>query len=689
MYISELILENFRGFKDSKSILFNGGTNVIIGHNNAGKTSIIKALELLFGDKKNKRLTIDDFNKNITIDELKEKSPKIRVAAKLIESDSDGEYSDDLVTVSTWLTRIEKPYEALITYEFFLPQKEEDEYKEIIGAIDSEDVYDYWYEIEYNFLRKYTHKIYVGDPEHRNVVEPESINKFDFQFLTAIRDVERDLFSGRNSLLKEVIDFFMDYEIKTDESMDEDDKKIEIKKRKREFTDEAEPLIESLHGRMKAGKEHMLKYAEETGASFDNLRPSFEGRIFDTELYSALKLIVENEKIKLPANQNGLGYNNLIYISLLLAKMQKNASGEYLGSNAKTFSILAIEEPEAHLHPNMQYKFLKFLNENQENNVRQIFVTSHSPNITAAVDLNNIIVLYKDGDETSISYPGKVFDDDKKEDVKSKNYIQRFLDVTKADMFFAKSLILVEGISEQLIIPEFAKILEEDLTDSHISVVNMGGKHFKDFLKLFDTSKSEHAIKKKVACITDLDPVKKKKGGTNWTTCYPFALNNDTNEYEYKDCYNEIVDEYSQREDDDLIRAYSQEKLKGCTFEYDLILANPVTTELITDSVSNANEIKGMMEGLKDNKDINTIFGIMRNGTFKDNISNDMMNCTFDEREKIKHIIAARYLDSVKKGAVAQELAYLISENHKNKDNDDYFEFNVPSYIGEAIKWIC
>lgn len=111
-----------------------------------------------------------------------------------------------------------------------------------------------------------------------------------------------------------------------------------------------------------------------------------EGKILDTELYSALRLIVENEtRMKLPAKNNGLGYNNLIYISLLLAKMQKDASIDYLGSNAKIYSILAIEEPEAHLHPDMQYKFLKFLYNNEKNESKQIFITSHSPNITAAV----------------------------------------------------------------------------------------------------------------------------------------------------------------------------------------------------------------------------------------------------------------------------------------------------------------
>ena len=114
----------------------------------------------------------------------------------------------------------------------------------------------------------------------------------------------------------------------------------------------------------------MLKYATATGATGNHLNPDFDGKILDTEMYSTLKLIVEDKSgIKLPATRNGLGYNNLIYMSLLLAKMQKNSSVEYLGANSKIYSILAIEEPEAHLHPNMQYKFLKFLNEHKNNDI--------------------------------------------------------------------------------------------------------------------------------------------------------------------------------------------------------------------------------------------------------------------------------------------------------------------------------
>src|SRR5699024_9670487 len=142
--------------------------------------------------------------------------------------------------------------------------------------------------------------------------------------------------------------------------------------------------------------------------------------------------------INLPVTHNGLGYNNLIFISLLLAKMQKDNDANYLGDNASIFSVLAVEEPEAHLHPNMQYKFLKYLSEEQNEEVNQIFITTHSPNITAAIDLDSIIVLQQDvNDNIHVAYPGAVFDMKKPDDIKSKKYVQRFLDVTKADMLFA------------------------------------------------------------------------------------------------------------------------------------------------------------------------------------------------------------------------------------------------------------
>lgn len=701
MYIKEICLTNFRGFKKNQIIEFTNGLNIIVGANNSGKTTIIKALELLFSEGSSKKLSINDFNHDITIQELKSSAPKIVISAKLVESEKEEEYSDDLLTVATWLTKISNPYEATITYEFSLPDKEDDSYKLAIGELKSKDINDYWKEIETNFIRKYTSKIFIGNYEHRNLIDSDSLKKFDYQYLDAIRNVERDLFTGKNTLLKEVIDFYMDYDIKTNQALDKATKHKQIKLKKKDFSKKADVLIQDLHIRMSSGKGEMLKYVEKTGADFDNATPSFDGRILDTELYSALQLIVESKTgVKLPVTHNGLGYNNLIYMSLLLAKMQKNSSGEYMGNNAKVFPILAIEEPEAHLHPNMQYKFLKFLNENSTEQVRQIFITTHSPNITAAVELDSIIVLYKDDNITKISYPSKAFSQSD-EDKASKKYVERFLDVTKADMFFAKSIIFVEGIAEQLLVPEFAKYNNFDLTDSHISVINVNGRYFEHFLKLFDTDKSQYAIPKKIACLTDKDPVMKKIKGkateendenSNWKSCFPFLLGTDNENYEYKATSNYLTELYQEREKNNLIRVYTQNV--GSTFEYEMIFENSKCVQLVTESVSNKDEIINMMKNYNEDMkktEVNALVKNIRNGQFKDIISNYLSVSELKPSIIAKHIIAARYLKSVKKGEGAQELSYVISKNIKgNSENQNKdFEFTVPTYISEAIKWIC
>ncbi|NEU05184.1 ATP-dependent nuclease [Clostridium senegalense] len=698
MYIKELSMENFRGFSTKTTIEFQKGINVLIGANNSGKTTIIKALELLFSSDVCKSLKIEDFNHNIAIDNIKDAPPKIIISAKLIEEDSEDKYSNDLIMVASWLTKIDKPYEAEITYEFSLPEKEYVNYKSEMNQIESHDIDMFWKEIETDFLRKYTYKVFVGNPEYRISIDNDSIRKFDFQFLNAIRDVERDLFTGKNALLKEVIDFFIDYEIKIDQSIKVDEKKKLIQEKKKAFSSESQKLIESLQKRMCSGKKEMLKYVEETGADFDNMKPTFDGKILDTELYSALKLVVENETgIKLPATRNGLGYNNLIYISLLLAKMQKNSSVEYLGSNSKVFSILAFEEPEAHLHPNMQYKLLKFLEKNRTHEVRQIFITTHSPNITAAVNLNSIIVLSKKNSLITVSYPGRVFSDSG-EDMKSKKYIERFLDVTKADMFFANNIIFVEGLAEQMLLPSFAEAEKLSLIDNHISIINVNGRYFEYFLKLFDTKNNKYAISKKVVCITDLDPVMKLKKNTDenstdenssWKSCFPFMLDIDKSKYEYRKSSNKLTSLYQERNDEDIIRVYTQKQ--GSTFEYELILENYSCEDIITQSVSNSIEIKKIMNLIKEDmsqKELEELIKIIRKGEFKE-LASQYSNMGNDEPfVKAKHIVAARYLKSIKKGEIAQELATVISNNIE-KEVGERFSFNVPSYIKEALKWIC
>ena len=508
MYISKICVKNFRNFKD-KEVLFNEGVNVIIGHNNAGKTNLIKALSLVIDYQATKRLDVDDFNKYTSLAELKSNPPKISIAVTI--SKGNYEEPDDLVTIANWLTKLDSEYEAILTYEFFLPEKEIPKYNKAIAEIldnDPKAIDKAWKLIKHDFIRLYTYKIWGGNLSNQSIADGDSLQRFDFQFLDAIRDVERDMLTGRNTLLRDVFNFFMDYEIKSDTSKSDELKSDEIKQKRIDFSDKADALLTLLQERMKQGKEQILSYAKETGASFNNAEPNFEGSISDVEMFSVLKLIVEySTGIKVPATHNGLGYNNLIYMSLLLAKMQVNSDGNYMGSNSKVFATLAIEEPEAHLHPAMQYKFLKFLKENKnKKKVRQIFVTTHSTHITSAVSLDEIICLHNEDGITTVGYPGKVFP----ADGKSKKYVQRFLDATKSDMLFAQKVILVEGLAEQLLMSIFAQYENKSLEDNHVAVINVGGRFFDHFLYLFDSTKP-NTIHKKIICITDRDPESKKK----------------------------------------------------------------------------------------------------------------------------------------------------------------------------------
>lgn len=516
----------------------------------------------------------------------------------------------------------------------------------------------------------------------------ESLQKFDFQFLDAIRDVERDMLTGRNTLLRDVLDFFMDFDIKEKTDKSDDEKNEEIKLKKEKFSDNADSLISELQERMEEGKKQILSYATATGASFNNAKPNFDGSISEIEMFSALRLIVEYESgIKIPATHNGLGYNNLIFMSLLLAKMQVDSDGDYLGSNAKVFSTLAIEEPEAHLHPAMQYKFLKFIKENKEKNkVRQVFISTHSTHITSAVSLGEIICLHNEDNETSVSYPAKVFPN-----TKSKNYVQRFLDATKSDMLFAHKVIFVEGLAEQLLISIFAQYLGHPIEDSHIAVISVGGRYFEHFLHLFDSSASEFAINKKVACLTDRDPSRQETGG-RYEKCYPFEYNQNSDDYSYKDNSTDLIGKYK---DHPNIRFFSQDGVYGKTLEYDLILHNSSLDLLITDSMNNKSELQEMMALIKSDEPICKILeklpmGSTKNPHEKNNrIKGSLNSCNWsNDSDKKKAIIAARYLNSVGKGENAFELACILEENLTKKGSSNYQEFIVPAYIKDAIEWI-
>lgn len=696
MYISKIKLNNFRNFEE-ESVLFNPGLNVIIGHNNSGKTNLLRALQMVFDRNSNVKPTIDDFCKKI---KDFSKPPSIQISFFIRQEEKEPD--DDFNVVYDWLIESKPNYLAQLTYSFELPLKHLDEYKSSVEDFkDQEGNYDIdacLRTIQKKFLSKYVSRIYGGQPSKKEKASRENLDRFDFQFLTAIRDAEREMFFGNNTILKDVLNYFIDYNIYEGRGVDElsEDELAELKQREEDFSNKSKVVLESLIHRI--DKDQILKYSEDTGADKGGI-PNFDANVSEQDLLFALRLIVEKAGMKIPINNNGLGYNNLLYIALILAKMQMEVSKSFMGDNAKVFPIMAIEEPEAHLHPALQSKFLRFLEENLKTikQARQVFVTSHSTHITSAVELDSIICLYTDTDSIfRIGYPGKVFSESS-DDKSSKIYVQRFLDATKSNMLFAERIIFVEGLSEQLLIPCFAKHLdlEGTLINNHTAIISVDSRTFKHFLKIFsfDEEESPHAIKKKIVCITDADPSAKK--GNKWGAVFPFLLEQYDESKPLSTHVQSLKIDYEEKYEN--IFVYHPKEGKGKTLEYELALTNPDSELLITHSFPSQNsahtpnnfiELQGMIEGETEHmvKKYQEMRGIEE--IEDDEVLAGISASTWDGPEKNKALIAAVYYTIVKnaKGEHAFFLEKKLRDNLEKEE--EQLDFNIPEYIQDALREI-
>lgn len=668
MYISRIIIDGFRGFNHSE-IEFQSGLNVIIGHNNGGKSTIMDALRLVLDYGSRKNLCAWDFCQTVELQVLKDNPPRVQISVFIKEQKDEG-MSDDVALFTNYAVQTSPLLESCLTYVYDLPQTEVEKYKK--DVLDVKDKYSLFKIIEDKYIRKYTHAIYGGPVSVQNQAQGEDLKKIDFEFVNALRNVEEEIYGGRAALLRDVLRYFLDFDLNDDKQRED---KIALRHQK--FMTDTRDVIKELVKRINAGKDNIIEYANRTGALFSDSKLNLEGDVTEGDLLAVLDLLVgDGVDAKLPVALNGLGYNNLIYISLLLAKMQSNAKADFMGSsNVKAFSVLAIEEPEAHLHPQMQYQFLEFLRNNiADKYVKQVFVTSHSPSLVANVKLDELCCLHKSAKgEVKVYSPKKVLG----EDDTAKKFIQRYLDATRADMLFAGGIIFVEGIAEQILLPVFAKKLKlyDKWLKKHIIVINIGGRYFDNFFKLYDGTNPD-ALDLKIACVTDRDPARKEKGKENarFEACKPIEYNADTTKYEYGNHSEALVDKYKAHPN---IRFYSQGE-DSCTLEYDIALNNPKNKTLLVPSLSNKDELRDMMEA----KGIDEALEKCKSQALKELYRNDTL---WKEQEKrYKALIANRYLDSVTKGVNALELSNAILE----LSEAELQNFNVPSYIKDTIEWV-
>ena len=396
-------------------------------------------------------------------------------------------------------------------------------------------------------------------------------------------------------------------------------------------------------------------------------------------------MFIKSHDLEIPATHNGLGYNNLLYISLVLANLDFKASPDRSGANAVLFPILLIEEPEAHLHPALQYKLLKFLRERVKSRQRsrQVFITTHSTHITAAVKLDSIICMSAaDADNAiSVAYPGKVFGEDK-EGRKSKKYIERFLDATKSNMLFAKGVIFVEGLAEQLLLPCFAEYVGSPLEDKHVAVIAVDGSTFKHFLPVFgaglrdDTRK--WALRRRVACLVDADPSRKERTGkyARWKRCFSYQCDCEDGKYEYRKA-SPVLESLQASE-----KKHADWLLVGSgtdTLEYDLAAANANSPILVTDACTHANHLRRFVG----NGEEAELPGVLEEDETK------ALGAIQDEDQRRAAFFASCYLRCTKdsKGEHAFDLERALRENLSCSDGTCQ-RFTVPKHIEEAIRWV-
>lgn len=679
MYIKKIKISNFRNFQEA-SVPFHEGVNVILGHNNTGKSNLLRAIGLVLGFSDGHRLGTSDIFYDTNVATLKLQSPRIQITLVLHRSEGEDLDSAEMGLFSSMMTDPTLSEEAELRYEFKLADTQEDNYKaDVAEATTAKEI---WKIIDHDYIRFYRSSRSGGN-QAAGISVNDALGQIDFQFLDAIRDVSHDLYAGYNPLLRDVLNFFIDYSVKNDAEKTEDEIKEQLKTLRDNFVLQSAPLMHTLQSRLQNGKNVFLKYAVDTGATFNGAVPDFDGEVTENEMFAVLRMIIKYAVgIEVPATYNGLGYNNLIYMSLLLAKMQADSSITYMKRNAKVLTFLAVEECEAHLHPAMQYKFLQFLQDNKANgHVRQIFMTTHSTQIASAVKLDDLICLTSPKlGQINVGYPRVIYKKDIADDMNSKQYVQRFLDATKADMFFANKLIFVEGVAEELLLPVFARYMNKNLTDEHVLVVNMGGRYFNHFLKLFDTNNA-YAINKKIVCLTDIDPCRKKNvPNAEYEACYPYEYNIDTANYNYMHHADTEVAQYASHPN---IRFYRQDVMYGKTLEYDIMRENPNCELLLTDSVSNISEIKAMMA----DRNLNDMIGKLRKSDANTRIKTSIEASGWTDEEKRKAVLASRYLNSVSKGSNALELNVALMTNLE-KPEADRIEFHVPQYIVDALTWL-
>lgn len=462
MYIAKIRIENFRRFSDGDKcfeLSLRPGLTALVGENDSGKTAVIDALRFALGtaDQEWYRLEDTDFHGEDT-------SLEIKIVCKF-----DNLNARDKMAFVEYLTYDKENDNKPVLYVNWSAKNTGEAHR---GR---------------TFRRVEIHSGQCGDGP---IISQEARELLRATYMRPLRDAEQSLSAGRGSRLSQVLqntDKIKVVGVGYDPKVDMDPQKLNVLG----IGDLANALLEKQKGIV------------ETQVSIDNILAglTFQGsKLKSNIMVSGVKssddirlrqLLEKLDLILGGLGKPGLGSNNLLFMAcefLLLA-------GEKEGNR-----LLLIEEPEAHLHAQRQLLAMKFLQEQSTLNGIQVIVTTHSPNLASAIELDNM-VLIRDGHAFSMA--------ENKTELEHADYrfLKRFLDVTKANLFFAHGVMIVEGDAENILLPTLARILGCDFSEHGISIVNVGGVGLCRYARIFQRKEIEKdgMLNIPVACVTDMD----------------------------------------------------------------------------------------------------------------------------------------------------------------------------------------